>query len=504
MNKTILTAIGIASVCGPLVAQTQLANKITSDTTLEAGNEYLIDGYTYVMPGATLTIEPGVTIYAAEGTGASASALVVTRGASINAVGTAVEPIVFTPISSKTATLGPDDSGMWGGVIILGNGILNSNKSGSFTGDYPTQDVEGMVPATGDESLINYGGSDSSESSGTFRYVSIRHGGTVISEGNEINGLTLGGVGSGTTIDHVEVFGNKDDAIEIFGGAVNLDYIVAAFSYDDSLDLDEGWQGQVQHFFAIQRKGGEGLDDKGDKGGEWDGNDKPATREPLMLLQLANATFVGMGTEASNTAINIRANGAAEVYNSLFVEYNKMLQIDKDSDEATLGRFNDGDIKFEGNLWYSSTAANNTVTGLAVAGDSYVAGLDAFFSGTNQIVDPGLTVSRTAGSFALDVTPAADSAAITAGTVNVPAGLAKKSYRGAFDTYYNWATGWTKLYEDGYFVMEGTWFEHPKWGWMYLNSGALEVASYVYFQETDQWVWLASEDDTGFWTYLFR
>lgn len=497
--------MGVVASFGNLGAQTPIPNKISTNLTLTANSEYLLSGYTYVMPGYTLTIEPGVTIYAEEGTGSSAAALVVTRGARIHAEGTSTNPIVFTSILDKTVgNLDADDTGLWGGVCILGNGILNSNKSGSFSGDYPTNDIEGFIPASGDEGLINYGGSDNSESSGVFRYVSLRHGGAIISEGNEINGLTLGGVGSGTVIDHVEVYANKDDAVEIFGGAVSLSHIICAFAYDDGLDLDQGWLGQVQHLFVIQRAGQGGNTDKGDKGGEWDGNDKPTTRGPKMLLQLANATFIGMGTESSNTAINIRANGAAEVYNSIFIEYNKMLQIDKDSDSATYNRFLAGESKFEGNIWYSSTPANNTVTGLAVTGEAYCSPLDAFFSGTNQIVDPGLTVSRVLGAQALDVQPALNSAAVTTATANVPAGLTKTSYKGAFDPYYNWATGWTKLYNDGYFVAKGTWFDHPEWGWIYLDSGALENGSYVYFKNTDQWIWVAASDASGYWTYLFK
>ena len=119
MNKTILTAIAASAVCGSLFGQSVIPNKISSDTTLSANAEYLLDGYTYVMSGATLTIEPGAHIYANEETGADASALIVTRGGKIMAQGTPDNPIIFEPITAKSVDLGPDDTGMWVGVIIL-------------------------------------------------------------------------------------------------------------------------------------------------------------------------------------------------------------------------------------------------------------------------------------------------------------------------------------------------------------------------------------------------
>lgn len=541
MNKIHLTLMGLAALGSPLCAAIPadltshtLPNKITTDTTLAAGGEYAISGYTYVMPGATLTIQPGVRIYADNGSGASASALIVTRGAKIMAQGTSTDPIIFEPIAARTTDLGPDDTGMWGGVILLGKGVVNSNKSGTTSGGIYTQDIEGMLPATGDEGLINYGGTDNTDNSGVLSYISIRHGGIVLSEGNEINGLTLGGVGSSTTINHIEVFANKDDAIEIFGGAVNLDHIVAAFSYDDSLDLDEGYAGHVQYYFALQHASVDdsgSIFDQGDKGGEWDGNDFPNDATPLMLLKLSNATFVGDGNMYSdsnenllgsasdkaiaNTAINIRANGAAQVYNSIFVGYVKMLEIDnffktiagvKTSDVSEIARYNNGDIKFAGNVWYSCTAANNTAAGLQVTGADYIRD-DSFFTANNNVIaDPGLTLNRYEGSGKLVVTPSAASVAVTGTRATVPAGsgLEQTSFAGAFPPNYNWAVGWTKLYSDGYFKLDGTWFNHPKWGWLWLSSGALSSGGYVYFQNTNQWVWIALEDASGYWTYTFK
>lgn len=505
MNKTLLTGLGAILAAGSLGAQTTLPNKITSDTTLTADQYYIINGYTYVVDGATLTIEPGVQVYANEDTGSNASALIITRGSKIHAQGTATDPIVFQPITARTTTLGADDTGMWGGVIILGNAKLNSNADGSWDGTYPTQDVEGMVPAAGDEDLINFGGDDDSDDSGVISYVSIRNAGVSISDGNEINGLTLGGVGSGTQIDHVEIFANLDDAIECFGGCPNLDHIVAAFCYDDSLDLDEGFRGSVQNYFVIQRAGENGNTEKGDKGGEWDGNDLPnitAAGLPEMLLKLSNATFIGMGSTSSNTAINIRHNGAAQVYNSIFIEYNKMIQLDKDGDNACADRYAAGEDIFKSNIWYSWNSENNSASGLQVTGDSYVTGYDTFFTGNgNQIVDPGLTVSRSAEGL-LDVTPAEGSVAVTSSIATVPEGMTQTSYIGAFSPYYNWAIGWTKLYEDGYFKADGSWFLHPTWGLLWLPQGALD--GWVYADGIKAWMWIALQEDNGCWAFIFE
>ncbi|HNX05741.1 MAG TPA: hypothetical protein PKI32_09580, partial [Opitutales bacterium] len=417
------------------------------------------------------------------------------------AQGTATDPIVFTSIDALTTDLDKTDTGLWGGIIVLGKGRINGNVSGSWAGDYPTNSAEGVSPATGDDSLIIYGGTDDTDDSGVISYVSIRHGGVILGAGKEINGLTLCAVGSATQVDHVEVYANKDDGIEIFGGNVNLDHIVLAYCYDDSLDLDEGYRGSVQYLLAIQDFV---SSDVTDKGGEWDGADLPVKGTPEMMIHLANATFIGLGDKAANTALNIRVNGAAKVYNSIFTEYDKMLKIDADSTD----RFNAGDIVFAGNIWHSSTEANTTPALLQTGAEACKS--DGFFtSNNNQIANPGLTVTRDANGTittagAIDVTPAVGSIAATSPGATVSADPVQTNFIGAFSPYYNWALGWTKLYDDGTFAVEGTWFNHPKWGWLWLSSGSLAEGGYVYFQNTDQWVWIALEDASGYWTYTFK
>jgi len=171
-------------------------SNITTNTTWATGKVYVLSGRITVTSGATLTIQPGVIVKGEVGSGANASALVIARGAKINAAGTSSQPIIFTSIADEImpgqiASPNMDSTleGLWGGVLILGN------AKGSFAGGVTEIQIEG-IPASDTNGL--YGGTNDADNSGVLKYVSIRHGGANIGEGNEINGLTLGGVGSGT------------------------------------------------------------------------------------------------------------------------------------------------------------------------------------------------------------------------------------------------------------------------------------------------------------------
>jgi hypothetical protein len=225
-----------------------LTGQITSDMTLTSDIVWTLDGRVTVTNGATLTIEPGTIIKALGGQEANASVLIIARNATLNANGTAAQPIIMTSTadgiqSGETiGTLTENDRGLWGGLIVLGN------APGSFDGDVTEQQIEG-IPANDPNGL--YGGNDPGDSSGSITYISIRHGGTDIGEGNEINGLTLGGVGTGTTIDHVEVVANVDDGIEFFGGTVNASNLVVWAQGDDGLDIDQAYSGTVTNSVVI-------------------------------------------------------------------------------------------------------------------------------------------------------------------------------------------------------------------------------------------------------------
>ena len=184
----------------------------------------------------TLTIEPGTVVRGRPQSDISnndgASALIVRRAGQLIADGTQTDPIVFTSTLddlSDPDDLGPSDRGLWGGIILLGRAPISEPQS---------PQVEG-IPDT--ENAL-FGGDDPDDNSGTLRYVSIRHGGFSISgvSGDEINGLTMGAVGRGTTIEFVEVFANLDDGFEWFGGTVHTNNLVSAFCADDAYDWGHG------------------------------------------------------------------------------------------------------------------------------------------------------------------------------------------------------------------------------------------------------------------------
>lgn len=237
-------------------------SNISEDTTWETGKIYTLGNRISVLSGVILTIEPGVVIKGEAGSGANATALVIARGAKIMAEGTASEPIIFTTIADEiepgdiaSPNLDPSLNGLWGGLIVLGYAPISA--------DAESVQIEGIPPS--DQNGL-YGGTDAADNSGVIKYISIRHGGANIGEGNEINGLTLGGVGSGTTIENVEIVSNQDDGIEWFGGAVNVSNVVVWNTGDDAIDTDQGWSGTLDNFAIInpgdecfELDGGEGT-----------------------------------------------------------------------------------------------------------------------------------------------------------------------------------------------------------------------------------------------------
>ena len=419
---------------------------ITSNTTWTKDNTYLLQGYTFVINNATLTIEAGTVIKGKVSTGADAASLIITRGAKIMANGTASAPIIFTSeLDNLNGNLTHADTGLWGGVLVMGNARINSRANSQPAGSPAQDQIEGLSVTGSEVAYATFGGTDDADNSGVLRYVSIRHGGAVIGGDNEINGLTLGGVGSGTTIEYIEVFANKDDGIEFFGGAVNAKNIVLAFGNDDGLDFDQGYRGNVQFVFSIQS---DITTDRGDKGIEWDGATSPLDATPKGVVTVANATFIGIGSSGgANTAINIRDNVEARLYNSVFVNFSKGLDIENDVGTPI------PDIK--SNLWFSHTAANNTAAGLNARPTGTV-DANAYWStasNSNTIVDPQLRAISYTANRVLDPRPAAGSPALITPVLTLSgAGLTTVNYLGAFgDT--NWAAGWTKLWTDGYFSL---------------------------------------------------
>ncbi|HET55258.1 MAG TPA: T9SS type A sorting domain-containing protein [Ignavibacteria bacterium] len=424
-----------------LSAQVIVTDDISSDVTWTANNEYILNGLVFVNNGATLSIEPGTVIKGrSQGnitTGEGASALVVRRGGKIMAEGTAANPIIFTSEFDDLSI--PDDltnadRGLWGGIIILGRATTNQ----------PT--TENQIEGIPSELDAKYGGNDDDDNSGVLRYVSIRHGGFSISgvPGDEINGLTMGAVGRGTTIEYIEVYANFDDGFEWFGGTVNTRYLVAAFCADDSFDYDQGWRGKNQFWFSVQ-----GSDEAG-RGGEHDGGDDCETCEPYAIPMIANATYIGSGVGATpagdgnDRAIYFRDNAGGKYYNSIFTDFVGVgLKVEDITGEDSRSRLENGDLVMSNNYWWGFGAGNDWLT--IASGDQWV--VDHLAANNNHLVDPQLRgISRTTDK-GLDPRPQLATTAVNVGDqFFVPT-----NYAGAFDPNNGlWTEGWTALSVLGY------------------------------------------------------
>ncbi len=281
-----------------------VSGRIQTATTWTADRIWELDGKVVVEQGATLTIEPGTIIKGRTGTGALASALVIARGAKIEAVGTVEHPIIFTSVldniklGEKTGTnLDEKDRQKWGGVILLGKAKVSA-KIGDTEGQ-----IEG-IPA--DEDYGRYGGEDDKDNSGTLAYISIRHGGALIGEGNEINGLTLGGVGSGTTIHHIEIVANLDDGIECFGGTVTVEHALVAYQGDDAFDIDQNFAGTFVNSAAI-------YDNTGDEFLEIDGPENSTYAEGKFTVE--NCTFI---SKTGDGSVDLKSKAQGVITNCKF------------------------------------------------------------------------------------------------------------------------------------------------------------------------------------------
>ena len=313
-------------------ADTTLEGNITSDTTLDASKIWLLKGRVSVVSGSTLTIPAGTILKAASGTGADATTLIIARGGKIIANGTANAPIIMTSVSdnigvggtypSSGPALGVDTRGLWGGLLILGNAPC------SFSGDVAELQIEG-IPTSDINGL--YGGTNPADDSGSIEYLSIRHGGAEIGEGNEINGLTLGGVGSGTKINHVEVVANVDDGIEFFGGTVNASNLLVWGQGDDAIDIDQAYAGTIDGAMVI-------LTDASDHGFEVDGPEGSASGS----FKLKNVTVIGATKACSALGVNgemadFRKAATGSLSNILFKDFSggKDVELDASADAAS-------------------------------------------------------------------------------------------------------------------------------------------------------------------------
>jgi len=296
----------------------QNTRTFTSDTL------YVLVGHCVVEDGQTIYVQPGTVFWGAP-TGYSSlhtnydsdpGAIIVARGGYAEIVGNASNPVVMTMYGDDVCD--PYDKainirGQWGGLIICGYARNNSAGGG--------KSAVGQIEGIEDRFYGLYGceegvNCDDSDNSGIYQYLSVRHGGHQISDANEINGITMGAVGYGTTIDHCEVFANLDDGYEWFGGTVGCKYLIAAYGGDDCFDYDEGYRGLNQFWLACY------TTDTGDKNGEHDGGTVPEDDEPYAIPIILNATYIGGGPDMAagkNSGIfAMRDNNGGQYINSVF------------------------------------------------------------------------------------------------------------------------------------------------------------------------------------------
>lgn len=314
----------------------RIPSLVTGTLTLprRAGTAYEINGRVDVgvdiggagnAPGgasATLVIEPGVLVYA-NTTNTDNDFLVVNRGSRINAEGTESLPIIFTAQQNLTGNVTDESQGLWGGVILAGRAPISNCLATVPGGSAGCENiVEGTVSA-------RYGGDQADDNSGVFRYVQIRYSGTIITPGNELQGLTLGGVGRATNISHVQVHNSSDDGIEVFGGTVNMRNLVITGADDDGLDTDVGWRGFIQFAITAQRPNNTQTDNYSF---EIDSNGNEDAL-PRQFGRISNFTFI-QTTTATNAAIRLRGGADFTFVNGIVVGPNACLNAVASNDPA--------------------------------------------------------------------------------------------------------------------------------------------------------------------------
>lgn len=417
----------------PAVIEDTLEGNITADRTISAANKNFLKGFVYVKSGATLTIEAGSVIKGISvASGERAASLIIEPGAKIIAEGTVDKPIVFT--SDKEP--GKRVTGDWGGLIICGNARVNQTNQ-------PT--IEGG-PGT------HYGNTTSDEfngeSSGKLKYVRIEFAGYPLEPDKEINGLTFGGVGSGTEVEFVQVSYSNDDSYEWFGGTVNAKHLIAYKGWDDDFDTDYGYTGKLQFLLSVRDKD---IADTSDSNGfESDNDGDGSTNTPFTKPVFSNVTLIGpfygkvsdrtqaeveaKTADAANgakggkyqAAMHLRRNSSLNVYNSVFTGWPYGLRA---TDKK--GQANDGiaieNVIFAG-MWknfyedekvsenFFNRAGNNTV----LENTRQIIAKDGDYSSVVADAVKGADFSKLADSF-----------------------FEKVTYKGAFDGTNDWTEGWT-------------------------------------------------------------
>jgi hypothetical protein len=404
---------------------------IDQDRELANDTLYILDGKCYVTNGATMIIAPGTRIEAVKkSTNDSASALIITRGSKLFAQGGETEPIVFTSHEATPA------AGDWGGIVMLGNAPLNRADA----------TIEGInlpsVPAGVD---INYGGGgaglgDPHHYGGELVYVRIEYAGAAIATDNELNGLTLGGVGDATVLDYIQVAQGNDDAFEFFGGTVNAKHLVAHVADDDAFDFDFGYSGHIQ--FAVSVLDASQGYSANPNGIESDNDGQGSSNTPRTQALISNITVLGLNdsTDARTANLlsgaNLRRNTSYRIKNSIFAGFPTAFLIQSAGSIAEAGNIDHSVVHA-----YSTVVNPSTVT------------LDAsnivFLSGASA--NSSILLTNPFAVAGPDFRPAPGSPAFnTTDYTGFPTGSGHNnfqvvSYRGAFDGSNDWTANWTRF-----------------------------------------------------------
>ncbi|MDP0490613.1 MAG: hypothetical protein Q7Q71_06150, partial [Verrucomicrobiota bacterium JB023] len=463
-----LTADDVDVMNSGLVTLVNGNYQLDGSQTLDSSKNYILTAPLFVMDGDTLTIPAGTKFYSTfddYGTESKSDddfgSLIITRGAQIDAAGTAAAPIEFTTIRELEAERGVDmdedsvagpmptkaDRGLWGGVVLLGNAkTYNYSAPGVLIGENIIEGFASSISVDVDNDeradIIEYGGSNDADSSGTMTYVSIRHGGYEFKADNEVNGLTLGGVGSGTTLEHIEVMSNSDDGIEFFGGTANLKYALVSFVKDDGFDLDEGYTGNIQFACVIQTptdtdSNSNSIQDS-DHGGEWDGNVGGDTNDFQTAPTIANITFIG--DNESDHAFKIDDFFAGSVYNGAVTSFADLITVTGDAVLNDTASFTNVSTDVSNALEADNSAVESVLAAQFTDASSTGVGLN-FVDVANALYDP-----RPAAD---SVLLAANGAAVT--DLSADTFFEVTDYQGAFSQGSNWALGWTGTSDLGHF-----------------------------------------------------
>ncbi|MDZ4838446.1 MAG: T9SS type A sorting domain-containing protein [Bacteroidota bacterium] len=425
-NPTYLSVIG---------SRTAKFNYITKDKTFYRDSVYMITGITTVKGNATLTIEAG-TLIVGDTAANQRGVLIISREGKINAVGKVDDPIIFTSLKAK----GKRQIGDWGGIIIFGKAPFNQAPGTKYEG--------GVLEDPSSPTDQQWGGSEANHNSGSLAYARIEFAGFPFAPNREVNSLTMGGVGNGTRIDHIQVSYGGDDSYEWFGGTNNLKYLIAYNGVDDDFDVDFGYSGKVQFGVAIRNPN---IADASQSNGFEVDNDGTGTgATPFTSGVFSNITMVGP-MQNSSTPINslfgraghLRRNNSLRIFNSLFMGWRTGVQIDGTGAAAQANA--PGGLIFANNITQSYPAAGKMNTYFDTIGVRGTLNPMTYFAANNntkidEVADAGLTDPFNASK--PNVTPKSNSPLASGGlfTNNLltDAFFTSVTYRGAVDPNRNW------------------------------------------------------------------